>query len=108
MTCPWNRACPVLSNRPGRRPETFSPPSVPERIPAPYRGRIEQVAEFFKRVLKHWQEVKLLWAPPVETDRQMTASAWEALRETLYQVEKTEETCARLLGSVAHELFEQS
>ena len=57
------------------------------------------------RVNQHWRKVLPIWSLPVDSDRQMTATGWNLLRESLYQIQQTEETAARLLGSVAKELF---
>jgi hypothetical protein len=66
-----------------------------------YRSRIEQAAQFMKRIVEHLQPAAMVFDVPYDPDVQMTQVHWDKCRESLYQVQMTEKTLGRLLGSIA-------
>ncbi len=65
----------------------------------------EQVMEFLSRTQGNWRKLTVLFALPLNEDTQMKHGAWRTCRDELYQIMKTEETAARLLGSVIKEIL---
>lgn len=80
---------------------------LPERLPYQLRGRLQQVCEFFERIVAHWRPAQQAFAPPLNESEQMTRAKLEACREALYQVQQTEQTAGRLLAGIAAELAEE-
>lgn len=70
-----------------------------------YRPRLEQVLQFMERVAAHWRIAQVLYDAPLNEKEQMLQARWDGCRETLYQVQQTEATAARLLGVVVQDMF---
>jgi hypothetical protein len=78
---------------------------LPERLPASARSRVEQAAGILARVIEYLRPVTSQYDLPLNPDDQLRQARRDACREALYQVEQTERTVARLLGSVAREFL---
>lgn len=74
-----------------------------DNVEPKYRSRIEQAAQFMKRIVEHLQPAAMIFNMPYDPDEQVTQVHWDKCRESLYQVQMTEQTLGRLLGSIAQE-----
>jgi hypothetical protein len=77
--------------------------SLIDNVEPEYRSRIEQAAQFMKRIVEHLQPAAMIFNVPYNPDVQMKPVHWDNCRESLYQVQMTEQTLGRLLGSIARE-----
>lgn len=76
-----------------------------DRVEQPYRSRIEQAAQFFIRITDHLRPLLAVYDMPLDQEAQNTRLRWDACRDSLFQVQQTEQTAGRLLTSIATELF---
>jgi hypothetical protein len=78
---------------------------VSELVEPKHQETLGQVAEFLRRVTDYWRQVQGIYNVPLDEKAQLREVNRQLCRDVIYQVQQTEETARRLLGSVVSELW---